>query len=167
MSKNKEKKERRTMSYRTKWIITLVLLLLAAALVIICVSEGLFSFKSGGVVTPNDKDTAVSTEAMDNGGKGSSDASEYTVFVSEGNGGTANPSGRITVDAWGSITVSFTPNEGYEVQSVVVDGADMGALNSYTLSYITSDHTIMVTFEKIPEPTPEPTVDIPTDEPED
>ncbi|MDO4815852.1 MAG: hypothetical protein Q4A83_04515 [Bacillota bacterium] len=166
MSK-KEKKERRTMSYGTKWKITLVLLLLAAILVVVCVSEGMFSFKSGGVITPNDNDPVVSTDAIDKGGNSEPDADEYTVFISEGNGGTANPSGRVSVDAWGSITVSFTPNDGYEIQSVVVDGNDMGALNSYTLSYITSNHTIMVTFDKIPEPTPEPTPDIPDVEPED
>ncbi len=78
-------------------------------------------------------------------------------------GGSADPNGSITVDEWGSVTVSFTPNEGYEIQSVTVDGADKGAVESYTLSYITADHSIMATFVKTPEPTPtvEPTADIP------
>lgn len=166
MSKNKEKKEKNPMSYRTKWIITLVLLMLAVALVVICFAEGMFAFKPG-VVKANDNETVESTEAVEDGDNGEPQQSEYTVFISEGNGGTANPSGRVSVDAWGSITVSFTPNEGYEIQSVVVDGADMGALTSYTLSYITADHTIMVTFEKIPEPTPEPTEELPDVDPDE
>ncbi len=166
MSRDRERKEKRSMSYRTKWIITIVLLMIAVALVITCFAEGMFDFKPG-VVKPNDEESVISTAGVDTDKNGEPKLSEYTVFVSAGNGGTANPNGRVTVDAWGSITVSFTPDEGYKVQSVVVDGADMGELSSYTLSYITSEHTIMVTFEKIPVPTPEPTEIIPDIEPED
>lgn len=156
MKKNAENKVKQPMSLRTKWIITVLLMIIALGLVIVCIAEGLFSFQPG-VVKANDDVVVESTDAVSDEDEEEDLADEYTVFISEGNGGTANPSGSVTVDAWGSITVSFTPNEGYEIGSVVVDGSDVGAVTTYTLSYITSDHTVMVTFEKIPEPTPEPT----------
>jgi len=155
MSK-KENKERRHLSYRARWVITLIMLMIALALVISCINQGLFAFKPGAV-TANDDDIVADTDTESDDGEAAPLYDEYSVFISEGNGGTANPSGKVSVDAWGSITVSFTPNDGYEIQSVVVDGEDKGAINSYTLSYITSDHTIMVTFDKLVSATPEPT----------
>lgn len=135
------------MSYRTKWLITIITMFIALSLIIVCVSQGMFSFKPGSVKA-NDKEDPAVTQKADDSDKDEPKESQYTVFVSAGNGGSANPNGKVTVDAWGSTTVSFTADEGYVIQSVVVDGEEMGALTSYTLSYITSDHTIMVTFEK-------------------
>ena len=79
------------------------------------------------------------------------------MFVSAGNGGTASPNGSVEVEDWGSLSITFTPNEGYEIVSVTVDGQDQGAVESYTLSYVKDDHTVIATFEKKPEPTPTPT----------
>lgn len=156
-------KEKRTMSYRTKWIITAITLFVAVVLVAVCISQGMFSFEPGSVKA-NDQDEAVATEKVDDGDADEPKESSYTVFVTAGNGGSANPSGKVSVEAWGSTTINFTPEEDYKISSVVVDGADVGPVSSYTLSYITSDHTIMVTFDKIPKPTPEPT---PTPEADD
>ena len=44
-----------------------------------------------------------------------------------------------------------------EFINVTVDGADQGAVETYTLSYVKGDHTVIATFEKKPEPTPTPT----------
>lgn len=167
--KNKVRKEKKSMSYQAKWLLTLITMVIAMTLVISCISQGMFHFEKGSVKA-NDKEEPMVTEEVQDDSDEDAEQKEYTVFVSEGNGGSANPSGKVKVDAWGSVTISFTPSEGYEIQNVVIDGADCGALSSYTLSYVTSDHTIMVTFEKIPEPTPEPTPepseDIPEGEPE-
>lgn len=156
--KNTEKKEKRSMSYRTKWIITVITIFLALTLIVVCVSEGMFSFERGSVKA-NDTEEASATQDVQNPEDYEPQLSSYTVLVTAGKGGTANPEGKVTVDAWSSTTVTFTPDEGYKVQSVTVDGEDKGALSTYTLSYITADHTIMVTFEKAaaPQPTPEPT----------
>lgn len=80
----------------------------------------------------------------------------HTVLVSVGNGGSANPEGSVSVEDNGAITIGFTPDEGYEIKTVTVDGQDIGQKTSYTLSNIREDHTIMVTFDKIPEPSPSP-----------
>ena len=155
--KKTEAKEKRSMSYRTKWIITIIAMFLALTLIIVCISQGMFSFKPGSVKA-NDTDDAAVTENVHEQEEHEPKLSSYTVLVTAGKGGNANPEGKVTVDAWGSTTVTFTPDEGYKVQTVTVDGEDKGALSTYTLSYITADHTVMVTFEKVaaPKPTQEP-----------
>lgn len=43
-------------------------------------------------------------------------------------------------------TFTMTPNLGYVVDNVTVDGASMGPLATYTFSNVTANHTINVTF---------------------
>jgi len=52
------------------------------------------------------------------------------------------------------ITFTFNPDEGCRVAEVLVDGEAVTptAINTYTLYYVTRNHTIDVTFEKIPYP---------------
>jgi hypothetical protein len=47
-----------------------------------------------------------------------------------------------TVNPGASITYAITPNEGYKVYSVLVDGAQRGGVTSFTFSNIQSNHTI-------------------------
>ena len=58
---------------------------------------------------------------------------------------------KITVNEGTSATLTFTPNSGYQVGSVKVDGvAVIVSNNRYTISSITKDTTVEVTFEAIP-----------------
>ena len=45
-----------------------------------------------------------------------------------------------------SQTFTITPATGYQVSSVLVDGASVGAVTSYTFSNVTANHTISATF---------------------
>ena len=45
-----------------------------------------------------------------------------------------------------SQTFTLTPNTGYEVRYMVVDGASKGAVTSYTIANVTADHTIKAYF---------------------
>ena len=155
MSK-KDKTEKKSMSGTVKWLITAALALLAVVTVVICIKGGNFTFKPGSVQA-NDDAAVEETKAPDSDKNAPDETVTHKVFVSAGNGGTADPNGSVEVEDWGSLTMTFTPNEGYEVASVSVDGADQGAVESYTLSYVKEDHTVIVTFEKKPEPTPTPT----------
>lgn len=47
-----------------------------------------------------------------------------------------------------SYTIEFWPGAGYEVKSVIVDGADQGRIQEYSLADVSSNHTLEVTFEK-------------------
>jgi hypothetical protein len=54
--------------------------------------------------------------------------------------------GTITVNKGASQTFIITPDAGYQVRSVIVDGANRGAITSYTFTNITANHTINAYF---------------------
>lgn len=142
---NRNKNTRRHMSDDLKWVITFLLVIAAVSMVVICAKNGVFHFEAG-TVTANDDETVMESEAPEDGDENENSSSKFTVFVTAGNGGTANPAGSINVEAYDSITVNFTPDEGYVVESVTLDGQELGAVESYTLSYIDKNHNIVVTF---------------------
>ncbi len=71
----------------------------------------------------------------------------YTVTASADVNGSITPSGATTVNKGDSITYTVIPNAGYDVQSVIVDGATKGAVTSYTFTNITANHTINANFK--------------------
>lgn len=48
-------------------------------------------------------------------------------------------------------TVTITPNEGYKIKDVKVDGESVGAVSEYTFKKVKENHTIRAYFEKIEE----------------
>ena len=55
----------------------------------------------------------------------------------------------IAVSTTSSHTFTITPSVGYEISDVLIDGASIGAVTSYTFSSVTSDHTIMALFSPL------------------
>ena len=47
------------------------------------------------------------------------------------------------------ITYTITPDVGYAIKSVIVDGNDVGAVSEYTFKNVTKKHTIRAVFEKV------------------
>lgn len=158
------KNNRRGMSMRTKWIITGILCVLAVLTVVVVAADGCFDFKPGSVKS-NNKDVVESAAPADEKDTSKSGGT-HIVFVTAGNGGTTAPNGSVTVEDGGSVTISITPKEGYEIQSVSVDGQDKGAVESYTLSNVAENHSIIATFVKKAVPTPTPTPAQATPEPD-
>ncbi|MEM3473546.1 MAG: stalk domain-containing protein [archaeon] len=72
----------------------------------------------------------------------------YTITASASPGGSISPSGTVAVNYGDSKTFTITPNSGYKISNVKVDGVSVGVVSSYTFSNITSDHKIEATFEK-------------------
>ena len=72
----------------------------------------------------------------------------YTIKASAGANGTISPAGWCSVVENGSQTFTFTPDKGYTVAKVLVDGKSVGAVKSYTFKDVTKDHTIEVIFMK-------------------
>jgi len=69
-----------------------------------------------------------------------------TSGVSQGHG-TVTPSGVQTIqDGQDSPTFTFTPESGYHVADVLIDGVSAGAVTSHAFAGVTADHTISVTF---------------------
>ncbi|MFA5853449.1 MAG: PQQ-dependent sugar dehydrogenase [Patescibacteria group bacterium] len=77
----------------------------------------------------------------------------FTVTASASAGGTITPSGAVSVASGTNQVFSITPNSGYQIDDVVVDGASQGALSSYTFTNVASAHTISASFSLIPVPT--------------
>ena len=71
-----------------------------------------------------------------------------TAFASEG--GIISPEGEITVYENCYQTFTITPELGYRISDVLVDGLSVGAVDSYTFSNVTADHTISVVFVAVP-----------------
>lgn len=82
----------------------------------------------------------------------------YTITAEAGAGGSIDPSGDVTVEKGASQTFTITPDEGYEIADVQVDGVSVTVTdNSYTFTGVQANHTISVTFQKTGgEPEPEP-----------
>jgi len=70
----------------------------------------------------------------------------YSISASASAGGTITPSGQIPIAPDGSQTFVFTPDIGFRLQDVVVDGISQGALGSYTFSNVNAPHTIRANF---------------------
>ena len=73
-------------------------------------------------------------------------AASFTILASAGAGGTISPAGSVSVTSGGSQSFTVTPNGGYVLGSVTVDGVNQGALGSYTFTNVTTNHTLTATF---------------------
>ena len=73
--------------------------------------------------------------------------------------------GTITVPKGESKTFTITPDSGYHIKDVLVDGKSVGAVSTYTFENVVDNHTIHATFARKHTPTPStPTVEIPDDD---
>ncbi len=75
-------------------------------------------------------------------------ATYYTIAASAGNGGSIDPSGNVSVRSSNNAVFTITPDAGYEVADVLVDGASMGAVSAYTFETVSKDYTIEARFRK-------------------
>ena len=94
---------------------------------------------------------------------------EFTITATADEHGSISPSGTVTVKRDGSQPFTITPDSGYQIADVKVDGKSEGAVASYTFENVTANHTIEATFEKIPtKPTDPPYIPpVDPDEPAD
>ena len=70
----------------------------------------------------------------------------HTVRLEAGEGGNITPLGDTAVLCGNTLEVAITPSECYDIESVMVDGSDVGAVTSYIFENITEDHTIVASF---------------------
>ncbi len=95
----------------------------------------------------------------------------FAIIAMAGEGGSINPPGRVSVKKGDNKPFTITPNAGYRIKAVTVDGTDRtaeladapGGGKSYTFINVTGDHTIRAEFEKDgngggdnPDPNPNP-----------
>lgn len=73
----------------------------------------------------------------------------YAITASAGANGTISPAGSTNVTCGANQAYTITPNSGYAVNDVLVDGASVGAVTSYTFTNVTAPHTISVSFKAV------------------
>ena len=77
-----------------------------------------------------------------------SNYSYYTIKATAGVGGSISPSGNVSVREGRDQTFTITPDKGYAVANVKIDGKSIGAVKSYTFENVSRTHTIEVIFMK-------------------
>ena len=70
----------------------------------------------------------------------------YTITATAGANGSISPSGAVSVNSGDNATFTITPNAGYHILDVLVDGVSIGAAAGHTFSNVTANHTIDATF---------------------
>ena len=74
--------------------------------------------------------------------------SYYTIKATAGAGGSISPSGNVSVREGRDRTFTITPDKGYAISNVKIDGKSIGAVKSYTFENVRRTHTIEVIFMK-------------------
>ena len=74
--------------------------------------------------------------------------SYYTIKATAGAGGSISPSGNVSVREGRDQAFTITPDKGYAVANVKIDGKSIGAVKSYTFENVRRTHTIEVIFMK-------------------
>ena len=71
----------------------------------------------------------------------------YSITATAGAHGVISPEGATPVAQGSGQTYTITPEQGYEVSDVLVDGVSVGSVTAYTLENVQADHTISVSFK--------------------
>ncbi|WP_026231874.1 malectin domain-containing carbohydrate-binding protein, partial [Neolewinella persica] len=79
-----------------------------------------------------------------------SSVNTYTLTPTAGANGAIDPATAVVVNEGTNQLFTFTPDPGFQVADVLVDGSSVGAVNSYEFVNIIADATIAVSFEPIP-----------------
>ena len=82
-------------------------------------------------------------------GGGSGGHSYYTIKATAGTGGAISPSGNVSVRGGRDQTFTITPDQGYAVSDVKIDGESVGVVTSYSFENVRKAHTIAVSFATI------------------
>jgi uncharacterized repeat protein (TIGR01451 family) len=70
----------------------------------------------------------------------------YVITPTAGAGGSITPATPQTVSYGGERAFDITPDVGYHIADVGVDGASVGAVSAYTFTHVTANHTIAAAF---------------------
>ncbi len=70
----------------------------------------------------------------------------YSIAASAGDHGSISPGGTAIVAEGSDQVFTISPETGYHVEDVAVDGASVGAVSLYTFNQVTDNHSIEATF---------------------
>ena len=81
----------------------------------------------------------------------------HTISVTAGTGGSISPSGAVSVEDGQSATFTITPDPGFTLIQLLVDGSNVQVANVYTFSDVREDHVIYAIFQAEATAPPAPT----------
>ncbi|MGN1383987.1 MAG: hypothetical protein ACI4XD_01690 [Clostridia bacterium] len=102
-----------------------------------------------GNVTLDNANSSTTTFVMGNEDveiKANYEVNTYTIEVTSGENGKVSPAGEVNVNYGDNKTFTITPNTGYHIVDVKVDGESKGAIESYSFENVNSNHKLEVTF---------------------
>lgn len=91
-------------------------------------------------------------------------AETFTITVTCGKGGSVSPDGRVTFKRGDTARFTITPDKGYVLAELKVDGVSVGAPEEYEFPNVRADHTLYAVFRAAPEAEEKPPEDVPTEE---
>lgn len=101
-----------------------------------------------GNYAPSPVSPVAEYSTQSSGGGGSTSYDYFTITASAGAGGSISPSGSVSVREGRDKTFTITPDSGYRISDVLVDGQSVGAVNTYTFDNVQKRHTIEAVFAK-------------------
>ena len=101
--------------------------------------------RASGVTAPNENYTL----AFADGKLTVSVRPTYIITATAGLHGSISPVGSVSVIHGGSRSFTITPDAGYAIANVRIDGASIGAAKYYTFENVTSAHTIEAVFMRV------------------
>ena len=72
----------------------------------------------------------------------------FAITASAGEGGSISPPATTYVPYGGSVTYAVSPDPGWRIDVLLVDGVPLGPLDSYTFDDVQADHTISAGFAR-------------------
>ena len=75
---------------------------------------------------------------------------EFTIQSGSTQGGTISPLGIVKATYKAKQDYVMTPEPGFEIEDVLVDGVSVGKVENYSFTDIIDDHTIFVSYKQIP-----------------
>ena len=154
---NNNRNKKKGMNAHTKAFVTGATFVFAILVIILCIMSGALSFKTDtakATSTPTPTvtaPTAVPTPSVTATAPVQSDEPSkpvtYSVTVFASHGGSADPQGTMTVNAGDDITVHFIPDTGFVVSTITVNGELVDAAESYTVTDVSENMTIEVSFD--------------------
>jgi hypothetical protein len=112
-----------------------------------------YDYEAENVTQPQLRDAVLEIAvwgggATTTGGAGTPATGSHTIQAAVGNGGggTISPIGSVNVNDGDDQLFTITPNTGYHITDVVVDGVSKGIIPSYTFNNVDQDHSIVASF---------------------
>lgn len=73
----------------------------------------------------------------------------FTVTITPGANGSTNPTGATVVASGGNLSIDIYPDVGYEIASILLDGAVQTIANPFVILNVTADHAVDIAFSKL------------------